>query len=178
MEGIHDVAHARPARKDRQGRQVPARFDTVLVNEGRGGPTGVEGTSIMQSIPALRKLTVLHLGYRAGRLRLVFALSRRACEQLMPDVIAPGPLAYIEWYTPFKEPDQVHGMYKVSRIRNSRDEIVGDVVEVWNIRRSCHLIPACGSAVPRYRTSSNVLDSCNDYWLNVFSDQHMYMSLF
>ena len=108
----------------------------------------------------------------------MFALSRRACEQLMPDVIAPGPLAYIEWYTPFKEPDQVHGMYKVSRIRNSRDEIVGDVVEVWNIRRSCHLIPACGSAVPRYRTSSNVLDSCNDYWLNVFSDQHMYMSLF
>ena len=44
MEGIHDAAHARPARKDRQGRPVPARFDTVLVNDGTGGPTGVEGT--------------------------------------------------------------------------------------------------------------------------------------
>lgn len=45
MEGIHDVAHARPERCDRQGRKVPARFDTVLVNEGTGGPTGVHGTS-------------------------------------------------------------------------------------------------------------------------------------
>ena len=43
MEGIHDAAHTWPARKDRQGRQVPARFDTVLVNKGTGGPTGVEG---------------------------------------------------------------------------------------------------------------------------------------
>ena len=43
MEGIRDAAHTRPAWKDRQGRQVPAWFDTVLVNEGTGGPTGVEG---------------------------------------------------------------------------------------------------------------------------------------
>ena len=44
MEDVHDVVHARPKRKDSQGRTVPARFDTVLVNEGMGGPTGVHGT--------------------------------------------------------------------------------------------------------------------------------------
>ena len=125
----------------------------------------------------LQQLT-LYLGYRVGRLRLVFALPRSVSKELMPDVIAPGPLAYVKWYTPFKEPDRTHGMYKISRTRNARNEVIGDVIEVRNIRRSCHLIPACGSTVPRARTSSNVLDSCDDYWLNAFSDQHMYMCLF
>lgn len=45
MENIHDVAHARPQRKDTQGRTVPGRFDTVLVNDGSGGPSGVQGES-------------------------------------------------------------------------------------------------------------------------------------
>ena len=98
-----------------------------------------------------------------GRLRLVFALPHCVCEELMPDIIAPGPLAYVEWYTSFKEPDHTHGMYKVSRTRSARNEVVGDVIEVQDIRCSCHLIPVCGSAVPRHCTSSNVLDSCDDY---------------
>ncbi|KAI1781775.1 hypothetical protein LXA43DRAFT_977924 [Ganoderma leucocontextum] len=160
MKGIHDAAHARPARKDRQGRAVPARFDTVLVNEGAGGPTGVKG-------------------YRVGRVRLIFTLPCRACKDLLPDVIAPGPLAYIEWYTPFKDPDRIHGMYKVSHARNARNEHLADIVEVRMIRRSCHLIPAWGSTiVPRGHTSSTVLDNCKDFWVNPFSDQHMYMTLF
>ena len=118
------------------------------------------------------------LGYRVGQLQLIFSLPRRACEELLRDVIAPRPLAYVEWYTPFKEPDRNHGMYKVSRVCNARHEPVSDVIEVRNIRRSCHLIPACIGAVPRDRTSSTVLDNCEDYWLNIFSDQHMYMTLF
>ena len=43
MEALHNAAHARPARRDRYGRHVPARFDTVLVNDGTGGPSGVQG---------------------------------------------------------------------------------------------------------------------------------------
>ena len=96
----------------------------------------------------------------------------------MLDVIAPGPLAYIKWYTPFKEPDHTHGMCKVSHTCNAQNETVGNTIEVQNIHYSCHLIPVCGSSVSQYCTSSNVLDSCENYWLNVFSDQHMYMSLF
>ncbi len=45
MEATHDAAHARPARRDRHGRHVPARFDTVLINDGTGGPSGVQGTT-------------------------------------------------------------------------------------------------------------------------------------
>ncbi|KAI1797995.1 hypothetical protein LXA43DRAFT_875754 [Ganoderma leucocontextum] len=159
MDNIGDTAHARPARKDRQGRAVPARFDTVLVNEGTGGPVGVQG-------------------YRVARIRLIFALPHSAGQDLFHDVVAPGPLAYVEWYTPFKDRDRIHGMYKISRARNAQNEPLADVIEVRKIRRSCHLIPLYGSAVPRDLTSSVVLDRCKDYWVNPFSDQHMYMILF
>lgn len=44
MDATHDAVHARPARRDKQGRHVPARFDTVLVNDGTGAATnGVQG---------------------------------------------------------------------------------------------------------------------------------------
>ncbi|KAI0634264.1 hypothetical protein C8Q77DRAFT_1072903 [Trametes polyzona] len=36
MEELNDAAHARPPRKDTQGRMVPGRFDTILVNDGTG----------------------------------------------------------------------------------------------------------------------------------------------
>lgn len=38
-----DSIHARLARHDHHRRNVPARFDTALVNLGNGGPLGVEG---------------------------------------------------------------------------------------------------------------------------------------
>jgi hypothetical protein len=38
-----DSIHARPQRRDRHKRNVPARFDTALVNMGRGGKLGVDG---------------------------------------------------------------------------------------------------------------------------------------
>lgn len=69
-------------------------------------------------------------------------------------------------------------MYKVSRCLNVRGERLAEVIEVRNIRRSCHLLPIFGSAVPREWSSSSVLDVCKDYLVNPFSDQHMYMTLF
>ena len=121
------------------------------------------------------------LGYHVGRLRLVFKLSEAARKQLMPDVIDPGPLAYVEWFSPFTHPDPVHGLYKVTRERDQQRSLIASVVEVKNIRRSCHLFPAItrrDGIIPREWSSSTVLDSCEEFWLNCFSDMHMYMVLF
>ncbi len=43
IDPISDTAHARPERKGKYGAQVAGRFDTVLVNDGNGGITGIEG---------------------------------------------------------------------------------------------------------------------------------------
>jgi hypothetical protein len=38
-----DSVHVKPSRSDNRGKGVPARFDTVLVNDGDGGHAGVSG---------------------------------------------------------------------------------------------------------------------------------------
>ncbi|KAI0826679.1 hypothetical protein BC628DRAFT_251427 [Trametes gibbosa] len=159
MDNTQDVAHARPERKDKQGRTVPGRFDTVLVNDGTGGFSGVQG-------------------YHVAQLRLVFKLPKAACEELFPDVLVPGHLAYIERFTPFTAPDPVHGLYKVTRRRDAAGARLATVVEVRSIRRSCHLLPVTGASVPREWTSSTALESSESFWVNPFSDLHMYMTLF
>ena len=42
-EYIEDVAHAKPAWINPRNRHIPARFDTVLVDCGNGGTTGIAG---------------------------------------------------------------------------------------------------------------------------------------
>ncbi|CDO71997.1 hypothetical protein BN946_scf184943.g32 [Trametes cinnabarina] len=113
METLQDAAHARPERTDRQGRAVPGRFDTVLINDGTGGRSGVQG-------------------YHIAQLRLVFKLSTAASQVLFPDVLAPGHLAYIERFTPFAAaPDTTHGLYKVARHRGAGGERLASVVEMF-----------------------------------------------
>ncbi|KAI0631297.1 hypothetical protein C8Q77DRAFT_1062323 [Trametes polyzona] len=162
MEGFHDAAHARPRRKDSQGRMVPGRFDTILVNTGTGGHSGIQG-------------------YEVARLRLVFKLPPSANETLFPGILAPGHLAYIERFTPFTRPDHKHGLYSVTRRRDGAiGACLASVVEVRHIRRSCHLFPIIpgGVMVPREWTSSTVLDECDRFYVNSFSDLHMYMTFF
>ncbi|KAI0351066.1 hypothetical protein OH77DRAFT_1411790, partial [Trametes cingulata] len=161
MEELRDVVHARPARKDTQGRPVPARFDTVLVNDGTGGETGVTG-------------------YRVGQVRMVFKLPRKSHSRLFPNLPEPPEhLAYVEWFTAFTQPDPAHGMYKVSRCRRARDGArLASVIEVRHIRRSCHLFPQFGPVAAREWSSSNVLDECSTFWVSPFTDRHMYMTLF
>ncbi|KAI0631684.1 hypothetical protein C8Q77DRAFT_1228219 [Trametes polyzona] len=156
MEDVHDVAHARPKRVDKQGRTVPGRFDTVVLNDGNGGLTGLQG-------------------YHVGQLRLVFKLPHAASAELFPDVIAPGYLAYVERFTSFTAPSPDHGLYKVTRQRDATGARLATVIELRHIRRSCHLFPVTGAVIPREWTSSTVLDSCDNFWLNSFSDLHMYM---
>ncbi|KAI0372511.1 hypothetical protein BV20DRAFT_1034577 [Pilatotrama ljubarskyi] len=159
-DDLTDVTHARPARQDTQGRPVPVRFDTVLVNDGSGGETGVAG-------------------YRVGQVRMVFKLPRKSHSRLFPNLEPLKHLAYVEWFTAFTQPDPAHGMYKVSRcIRNRDGARLASVIEVSNIRRSCHLFPQFSTIAPREWSSSSVLDDCATFWVSPFTDRHMYMTLF
>lgn len=46
-QSVVDAIHIKPKRKDGRGREVPARFDTVLVNDGNGMDVGLKGTHLL-----------------------------------------------------------------------------------------------------------------------------------
>lgn len=117
-------------------------------------------------------------GYRVGRLRLIFKILRQASDHLFPDLIHPGHLAYVEWFTPFSAPNPVHGLHRVTRPRGRPGEKPPSVIEVSRIRRSVHLFPDFGSAASQDWSSSTVLDQCDHFWVSPFTDLHMYMSVF
>jgi hypothetical protein len=87
----------------------------------------------------------------------------------------PQHLAYVEWYSPLpNNPERNHLLYKVSPQKEPDGSHICSIIPVANIRRSVHLFPKFGPFAPQEWTSNNVLDLCNTFFLNDFTDRHMY----
>ena len=87
----------------------------------------------------------------------------------------PQHLAYIEWYSPLpNNPERNHLLYKVSPQREPDGSQICGIIPVANICRSVHLFPKFGQFAPQDWTANNVLDICNTFFLNDFTDRHMY----
>ena len=82
-------------------------------------------------------------------------------------------LAYVEWFSKFSAPDANHGMLRLNRALEGGGRIAS-IVSVSSIRRSVHLFPKFGLKVPEHWTSATVLEDCPTFYLNPFSDRHMY----
>ena len=102
-----------------------------------------------------------------GQVRVIFSLPDSV------DGISPERLAYIEWFSKFTTPDRDHRMFKLTRSLEG-GERVASIVPISTIRRSVHLIPKFGPAVPQGWSSDNVLERCTAFYLNPFTDRHMY----
>lgn len=115
-------------------------------------------------------------GYRVGRVRVVFSIPERAHAVTFNNGVAiPHHLAFIQWYTPFSNaPIHNHLLYKISPLRDQNGGHICSIIPLANIRRSVHLIPKFGSSAPQEWTSSNVLDLCSTFFVNVFTDRHLY----
>ncbi|KAG2119847.1 uncharacterized protein F5147DRAFT_796049 [Suillus discolor] len=97
-----------------------------------------------------------------GQVRVIFTLLRQFGTY-------SRALAYIEWFTPLREPDRSSGLHQLSR-STRRLHRNAAVIHIDEIARPCHLIPRMGQAVDRGWTSANVYESASDFYLNSFID--------
>ncbi|KAM6492691.1 hypothetical protein JOM56_012415 [Amanita muscaria] len=152
-----DSLHVYPARCHKNGRLDSSRFDTALVHTGSVEILGIHA-------------------YRVAQIRIIFNISKAARGYLERDRPLPPYFAYVEWFTPFRQdPEQNTRMFKVSRsfIGTSR---LSEIIPVSYIAQSVHLCPIYpGPAIPREWSSSTVLENCNTFFVNPFTDRRTYL---
>ncbi|KAJ6486356.1 hypothetical protein DFH09DRAFT_1457204 [Mycena vulgaris] len=123
---------------------IPAHFDTALVVED---PDQYRASSGIQ-------------GLRVAQIRAIFMLPPQYGSY-------PHPLAYIEWFTPFNQPDRTSGMYIIHRSsRAHRRNAV--IVSVEHLVRTCHLMGKAGPQIGRRWTTDNVIDEAPYFYFNPY----------
>ncbi|EPQ53846.1 hypothetical protein GLOTRDRAFT_24981, partial [Gloeophyllum trabeum ATCC 11539] len=152
-------AHAEPARTS-LGKRLPERFDTVLVNEtDESEERGMKGKRVAQ----LRVIFTIP----ADDLAVIFGSRREA----------PGPLAYVEWFTRARDKDPNHLMFPISRSRDVRGNRISSIIELDTLFRNCHLFPKFEPRANRAWTSQNVLERCDRFYINDCADHHSYQTI-
>lgn len=118
-------------------------------------------------------------GFRICRVCVIFTIPPEARPiMIKKDVIIPEHLAYVEWYTPFTAvPEANHLMFKVVPATAGSGDYLSSIIPVANICRSIHLFPKFGPVAPQEWTSSSVLDHCKTFYVNSFTDKHLYRFL-
>ncbi|KAH9947697.1 hypothetical protein B0H21DRAFT_778363 [Amylocystis lapponica] len=140
----------------RVGRRAahPAYLDFALLRTGEGN-TYTDGTP-------------MH-GLRVAHVRVIFKLPK------VFNIETTHPLAYVEWFTPFRAPDKASGLHIVSPSTRMHQPYA-EIVEVNRIVRNCHLIPKYGAQRDPLWSAENVtvLDICKSFYVNPYIDLHAF----
>ncbi|KAF8867582.1 hypothetical protein BD779DRAFT_1464128, partial [Infundibulicybe gibba] len=87
-------------------------------------------------------------------------------------------LAYIEWFTPFRQtPEPDHGLYRLKRAYDPGGGRLVSVIPLVSIRQSVHLFPHFPRQVLQEWASHNVLDTCDNFLLNSQTDRYRFARL-
>jgi hypothetical protein len=91
------------------------------------------------------------------------------------DTTLPQHLAYVEWFSSIPaNPGSNHLLYKVTRLTR-RGRRCASIIPVDAILRSVHLLPIFGQPAPQDWNTFSVLELCNAFYINPFSDRDSYM---
>ena len=120
-----------------------------------------------------------YTGHRIVQVRVVFEIPNRVIEEVFtaPNTPPPGYLAYVEWFSPIpvtRGPN--HLLYKVTRLTQNGCRRAS-IIPVTSIIRSVHLLPSFGLHTPREWNTFTVLELCNSFYINPFSDRENYLVL-
>ena len=170
---IVDSIQVRPEQKDARGRLVPSRFDTVLVR-GKSQGSGIRG-----KIWYYHTITTAdwYIGNRIAQVRVVFEIPSKVVHDVFlgSETTPPQHLAYVEWFSPIPaNPGPNHLLYKVSRLTH-HERRCASIIPVDTILRSVHLLPIFGQRMSRDWNSFSVLELCNTFYVNAFSDRDSHM---
>ncbi|KAG1775840.1 hypothetical protein EV702DRAFT_972335, partial [Suillus placidus] len=127
----------------------PARFDMALISDG----------------PRSSRLHTLD-GVQVAQVCAIFTLPRQFG-------IYSRALAYIEWFTPFRQPDPSSRLQQVSRSTRQLCRNAA-VIHVDEIIRPCHIIPKMGQSVDVTLRRGNAYEVVNDFYFNEFIDSEMF----
>ena len=111
-----------------------------------------------------------------AQLRVIFTIPDTHLKDLFTSRRpVPQYFAYIERFQPFDtKPCEPHGLYQVRRATDDNGEHIASIIAIGNIDRGVHLYPSFGPVSDPSWTFENVLDHCSTFYLNTFSDRHMY----
>ena len=93
-----------------------------------------------------------------------------------PDIEPPGTLAYVEWFTRPRHKVPAHKMYPVSHSKRSSGIRNASVIEINSQLHPCQLFPKFGNRVNQAWTSDNVLERCEQFFVNNWLDLHTYQT--
>ncbi|KIM38488.1 hypothetical protein M413DRAFT_30038 [Hebeloma cylindrosporum] len=101
-------------------------------------------------------------GLRPAQVRVIFDLPSQFGK--LPH---PGPLAYIEWFTPLGRADPQTGMHIVKRsTRNHRRNV--EIVSIRDLVLSCHLMAKSTCPIDKSLSTYNTLDRADQFYLNPY----------
>ncbi|KAH9916939.1 hypothetical protein B0H21DRAFT_816102 [Amylocystis lapponica] len=106
-------------------------------------------------------------GLRVAHVRVIFSLPHHYPK------LAEHPLAYVEWFTPLARLDPASGLYLVSPSTRMHAPY-GEVITLDRLVRNCHLTPNFGREADSRWTTDNVTEECRSFYLNPYSDMHMF----
>jgi hypothetical protein len=173
---IVDALHVLPRRKTAHRQEIPARFDIALVRVNDSGNRTIHGMWLLQHTATIADCFRI-TAFRVAQVRVVFGVSKPSWRHLFRDdePCPPEHLAYVEWFTPFRaEPERNSRMYKVSRALQGTSRLAS-IIPVSRIEQSLHLIPLPGNHIPREWSSSTVLELCQTFLVNSFTNRRTYL---
>ena len=114
-----------------------------------------------------------------AQVRVIFEIPSRVTRAVFPspNAILPGHLAYVEWFSPIPvTPGSNHGLYRVNRLTHQGWRHAS-IIPVDSILRGVHLFPIFGPHTPQDWNTFSVLELCNSFYINPFSDRDNYLML-
>ena len=117
-----------------------------------------------------------HTGHRIVQVRVVFEIPNRVIKEVFTaqNNPPPGHLAYVEWFSPIPITcSSNYNLYKVTRLTQNGQQRAS-IIPVASIFHSVHLFPI---HTPWESNTFTVLDMCNSFYINPFSDRENYLLL-